>query len=108
MKKISLRPRTSVTRRLLAIRLAAGDNVEENARWHKLVNRYQKKIIKKYLIRRQRRFQAHLRVLKEISAHVQIHWHIVKTGYCLYRQMLHARPRAPRPWRGAEQLSNSE
>ncbi len=46
--------RKRITERLLAKREAAGDDLEKNRRFHKLVTRYQKLILKNYIARNRR------------------------------------------------------
>lgn len=92
MKHPVVKARSSVTRRLLEIREQAGDSVEKHAHYHELINRYQRVLMKNYLVRYRNRLQAHLQLMRRISAQVQVQWRIVKKGYCLYRQLLHNRP----------------
>ena len=46
------RTKKSVAERLLARREAAGDNRQKHVRYHMLVTRYQKFLLRRYLIRR--------------------------------------------------------
>lgn len=46
-----LGPRPNVTERLLAMRQGAGEDQDEHARYHRLVTRYQKWVLKAHLAR---------------------------------------------------------
>jgi len=93
MKHEMVKPRSSVTYRLLEIREEAGDNIEKHARYHELINRYQRILMKSYLVRYRHRMKARLKIMRQISVQMQEQWHVVKKGYCLYRQILHSHPR---------------
>ncbi len=52
MKFRFLRPKPRVTERLLDIRHQAGEDILKHARYHKMLNRYQRILLRTYLLKK--------------------------------------------------------
>ncbi len=103
MKPGRFTPRESVAQRLLEMRAQAGSSVERHARYHSLVNRYQRLLLRNYLVRSQHRLRAGLHLWRRLGRRLRRPWDLVRDHYAAVRHHLRNRVhltrthRHPRP-----------
>lgn len=94
----------SVTQRLLELRSQAGASAERHARYHTLVNRYQRLLLRNYLVRYRHRLRAGLHVWRRLGLRLLRPWGRVRDYASVLHHHLkprshapHRHPRHPRP-----------
>lgn len=95
MRALRFQRRGSVTQRLLELRSQAGASAERHARYHTLVNRYQRLLMRHYLVRYRRRLQAGLHLWRRLGLRLRRSWTLVRRRSGSARPVPRPRPHAP-------------
>lgn len=86
--------RGSVTQRLLELRSRAGASAKRHARYHSLVNRYQRMLLRNYLLRYRNRLRAGLHLWRRLGLSLRRPWGRVRDHAEPLRHPLNSRPHA--------------
>ncbi len=95
MNPARVRRSGSVTQRLLELRARAGASAKRHAQYHILVNRYQRMLLRNYLVRYRHRLRAGLHLWRRIGLRLRRPWGRVRDHAETLRHHLKPRPHAP-------------